>query len=274
MGFFVRGYGRASTAAQCLSTAQQNSICYEYFLAQKQIRPGWADAEWGGWFADEAVSRDSEFMQREMGSRIVALSKPGDVIIAAKLDRAFVNTADVHNTLAYLPSKQIDVVLLDINIDTTTAIGQCLVKVFAAIKELEVNEIRARTKAAASYRRQIGRPNSKAPFGYEIVKVKLPGVEKLQNYLVPDHAVRRLCDKVFEISESHGHAGGRVTANILNVMGVKNFQGRTWKPHAVIRYLHAARHGYPLPNGQLEPAPIPPDGEIVKVKVVLVKPDA
>jgi DNA invertase Pin-like site-specific DNA recombinase len=271
---FVRGYGRASTAVQVMSTGQQNSVCHDYFWLNKQVKPDWADAEWGGWFADEAVSRDSRFIQREQGSRILAASKPGDIIVSAKFDRTFVNAADVHDTLRYLQDNRIRIVVLDCDIDTTSPLGECFFKVMAALKELEVNEIRARTKASAAYRRQIGRPNSKAPFGYKIVKVKREGIEKLQNYLVPDHAVRRLCDKVFEISESHGHAGGRVTANILNVMGVKNFQGRTWKPHAVIRYLNAARHGYPLPNGQLEPAPIPPDGEIVKVKVVLVKPDA
>lgn len=271
MGFRVFGYGRASTSAQVLSTGQQNSVCHDYFWLNKQVKPEWADAEWGGWFADEAVSRDSQFIQREQGSRIIACSKPGDIIIAAKFDRTFVNAADVHNTLRYLQDHHIRIIVLDVDIDTTSPLGECFFKIMAALKELEVREIRVRTKAALQHRKQIGRPSGRPPLGWKS-EVYRRASGKLEKYLVPDYVVRRLCDEVFRISEQNGHAGGRKTAQILHDMGVKNFHNRIWKPHAVIRVLDAVRQGFPLQNGRLESAPIPPDA--VRVKLVPVKPDA
>src|SRR6188474_1020553 len=107
MSSICRGYGRASTDHQVQSTEQQESVELETFALYKRIKPDWKDAEWGGFFADEATSRVSAFSQRHFGSLVIAASQPGDIILVANYDRIFANVSDVCDTLKLLNERRV-----------------------------------------------------------------------------------------------------------------------------------------------------------------------
>jgi hypothetical protein len=92
---------------------------------------------------------------------------------------------------------------------------------------------------------------------------------KLQSYLIEDHDVRMLANELLAIAIQH-RAGCDKAAQIFNKMGIRQpGNGRTWKSKIVWRWLMAAKHGFPLPNGTRTPAAIPPDGVIVRLQKVM-----
>lgn len=268
MGIVVRGYGRASTDKQVLSTEQQEAKVVDAFGAYQKIKPEWEFAAWGGFFRDQAVCRETYFRQREAGSQILALSSPGDIILVSNYDRIFANVRDVCETLEILRDAKVGLVILDCQIDTTTIIGEFCFKLMALVKELDVKTIRERCRNHAAYRKRIGRPISGVcTIGWRIVSVIVPGIEGIQKYLVPHKRARRLASEITMIAE--GLNGNKLAAmRWCNRHKLFNFRGRRWNPETFNQWLWAAKANFPLPNGLQEAAPIPPNALPVHVSTI------
>jgi putative DNA-invertase from lambdoid prophage Rac len=96
----VCAYLRVSTAEQAgngdsLATQRQQVAGYA-------MMRGWPEPEY---FIDRGVSGSVRFADRPEGKQLLETARKGDVIITAKLDRAFRNAADALTTLEELKDR-------------------------------------------------------------------------------------------------------------------------------------------------------------------------
>jgi DNA invertase Pin-like site-specific DNA recombinase len=254
-----RGYGRRSDDKQVMSLEQQESVIKEAYALFQKVRPGWGDYEWGGFFADDVVSRDSKFHQRETGSLLLAATQAGDAIIVANYDRIFANVIDVCETLQFMQERQFKLCVLDMDIDLSSVMGPSLYKLLAVIKEMEVNEIRRRSREAAAHRRKIGRPVAGAnPVGWKSVGGLHP-TGKDYHYLYPDEEQRVYARHLYALKKRFPTRSLRALARLLNQRGDKHPSGRNWNAMSLRRWLNAVEQDFPLHNGSHEAAPMPAD---------------
>lgn len=260
--FVVRAYGRASTEKQVISPLQQESACKDAFSLYQRIKPGWANAVWGGFFADEAESRTSMLRQRPVGSLVLASTKPGDVVMASNYDRIFANVMDVCETIELIEQRKLRVVVLDLDVDLNHHMGQAVFKIMAAVKELEVKEIRRRGKETAAYRIANGLPWGKPPIGWKNKSFRDKRTKNVCRRFVPDDEGRALAKQILELRVRESLSFKQL-AHKLNRRGIRNPRGGTWTYPAVNRWVTAALREFPLKNGTHNPSPIPADAEHV-----------
>ena len=99
--------------------------------------------------SDENVSADIPLNEREGGQKLIDKAKNEPVsIIALKLDRLFRDAADCLNVTKMWKDEDTPIHLLDLGIDTTTAMGRAFLSSAATFAELERNLISERTKDA------------------------------------------------------------------------------------------------------------------------------
>jgi putative DNA-invertase from lambdoid prophage Rac len=77
---------------------------------------GWSEPEC---FIDRGVSGSAPFADRPEGKRLLETIEKGDVIITAKLDRAFRNAADALATLEELKEQGVGLHMIDLGGDVT-----------------------------------------------------------------------------------------------------------------------------------------------------------
>ena len=159
------GYLRVSTGRQTESglgiEAQTSTI--ETWATYKQLRVDWIQ--------DEAVSGTTAPDQRPgLSQALTRLENPADpaqTLITAKLDRLGRDTRDILNLAERARTNNWRLVLLDIDIDSSTPAGGLMLTVMAAIAEFERRIISERTRRAlAQLKAQgktLGRPDKTPP---------------------------------------------------------------------------------------------------------------
>lgn len=107
---------------------------------------------------------------KDIGSRagfkaLLERVKEGDTIVVTKLDRFARSTRDALETIEYLNSKGVGLVILNfggMNVDTTTPTGKLMITMFSAVAEFElgINKERQREGIAKAKERGVykGRP--------------------------------------------------------------------------------------------------------------------
>lgn len=142
----VYGYGRASTSTQVVTADVQEQKCKQWWMDNCSKLPNHV---YGGFFYDAATTAKTAFAQRPLAGRIYLEAKRGDMIIMSMYDRAFRSNRDFHNTFHELMERGIKIYPLDMpGIDPTTAVGEMMLSIMAAIKQLELNHIATRTSEA------------------------------------------------------------------------------------------------------------------------------
>src|SRR5262249_3745050 len=150
------GYSRCSTQDQADSglglEAQKRDIerHYKYKLEPQGIA-------WGGMSADAAVSGNTPFAERPSGGELNDRIQRGDHLIIAKLDRGFRRADDACRTVGAWRDRGITLHVLDVNLDTSTPIGDMVLKILAVVAEWERRRIGERTAAAVRMARQNGK---------------------------------------------------------------------------------------------------------------------
>jgi len=261
----VRGYGRASTDKQTLSTKQQESVVTAAFENRQRGNPAWREARWGGFFADNDTCRLTRFHQRENGSLLLANCQRGDVVIVSNFDRIFASVTDVCDTLESTQQRGWHLIILDMDIDTTTPLGEACFKLLAVIKELEVKERRRRNKAATEYRASVGLPIGPAPVGWKNIQVKENG--QIRSYCVKDKRMRELGDFILALQVKEKLSVVNL-CDRLNALDVRRPGGKKWKWRNLYDFLAKVRDGYPFSKRCHEPAPIPAHAEPVRVPTI------
>src|SRR3954470_1922070 len=163
----VYGYVRVSTAEQAdegSSLASQQRMIEGYALMK-----GWTVAEL---FVEAGVSGSVALADRPEGLRLLQSLRSGDVIVTAKLDRAFRSAADALGTLEQLKEDKISLHMIDLGGDVCgNGISKMVFTILAAVAEGERDRIRERIRDAKAHLTSQGIfSGGKRPFGSDIIE--------------------------------------------------------------------------------------------------------
>jgi putative DNA-invertase from lambdoid prophage Rac len=177
-----------TTYAYCrVSTSRQAEEGESLGVQRRQIE-GYATMlglEAPQFFVEEGVSGSKPMNERPAAKQLLAVLKPGDVIVAAKLDRMFRSALDALDNLNSLKEMGVSLHLIDLGGDVTgNGISKLVFTILSAVAESERDRIRSRVKETKADQRKRGRHlGGYRPFGYRIEK----GEDDIRGgQLVPD----------------------------------------------------------------------------------------
>ena len=220
----VIGYVRVSTREQAESglslSAQERRILqyceYKELNLVKLIR-------------DENVSAATPLAAREGGAELMALAKENKWgVVAIKLDRLF---RDAHDCLGVTKSWSelgIALHLMDLGVDTKTAMGRAFLTNAATYAELEKNLISERTKEALAQIKIEGGTLGAPAYGWEISED------------LDENGRRKVIPKADELKivyeclalRTAGHTYQQI-ADKFNREGIPTKRGKAWHPSSV-----------------------------------------
>ena len=161
----VYGYARVSTERQ----ADEGVSLEEQIrrIEGRALEQGWQIAEV---FIERGISGSVPLGDRPEGARLMATLQPGDVVIAAKLDRMFRSAWNALNVIREFQRRQISLWLLDLGGDVSGyGIAKLVLTILAAIAEFERERIGERIRDAKRHQRRSGQYlGGDRPFGWEI----------------------------------------------------------------------------------------------------------
>src|SRR3954452_23649024 len=105
----VYGYARVSTAEQADEGSSLDSQRQQ--ITGYAMMKGWTV---DGFFIEAGVSGSVPLAERPEGQRLLAVVKPGDVIVTPKLDRMFRSASDALGTLEELKDQGIGLHMIDL----------------------------------------------------------------------------------------------------------------------------------------------------------------
>lgn len=166
----ICGYVRVSTSEQA---ANGNSLdTQKQQITGYAMMKGWDVAEF---FVEGGISGSVPLAERPEGRRLLATVGAGDVIITARLDRAFRSASDALGTLEELKDSGVALHMIDLGGDVCgNGISKLVFTILSAVAENERDRIRERirdVKRNLASRGVYG--GGKRPIGYDVVDGKL-----------------------------------------------------------------------------------------------------
>lgn len=152
-------YGRISTDLQKeTSVTEQIRRCKQY-------------VEMKGWtlvddFTDVGTGMN---MERQGFKSMMDRVEEWDVVVAYKLDRFHRSSANAQTWAANLNNIGKNFVALDIDVDTTSAMGMAVFRIITALNQMEVEVTKERTRMGLLGVKNEGRWVGKPPYGYDSV---------------------------------------------------------------------------------------------------------
>jgi len=121
-------------------------------------------------YVERGVSGARPLDDRPEGRGLIAALKPGDTVIASKLDRMFRSASDALDILERLKSQRVHLVLLDLGGDVTGAgVASLIFSILAAVAQFERERIADRVREMKEHQKQSGRyRGGKPPFGFVV----------------------------------------------------------------------------------------------------------
>jgi DNA invertase Pin-like site-specific DNA recombinase len=121
-------------------------------------------------FVETGISGSVPLAERPKGAELLELLQPGDVVIAAKLDRMFRSALDALTTIKELQRRHISLWLLDVGGDVSgNGVAKLMLTIVSAFAEFERDRIRERIRDAKAQMRAAGRlQGGKRPFGFQV----------------------------------------------------------------------------------------------------------
>lgn len=161
----VYGYTRVSTSRQAdegesLEVQQRTIAGYALMLGLTVDRM----------FVERGVSGSVPLSDRAEGTALLAILKPGDVVITPKLDRMFRSALDALEVLAKLKARSVGLHMIDLGGDVTgNGISKLVFTILSAVAEAERDRIRERVTQVKRDQRQRNRYlGGIVPFGFEV----------------------------------------------------------------------------------------------------------
>ncbi len=151
------GYGRVSTSGQSLDIQKQRLVesgCEKIFAEKFSGKSG---------------------SQRAQLEAALDYIREGDIFMVTKLDRLARSVVDLANIAKLLEEKKVDLVVLDQQVDTTSATGRLLFYMISAIGEFERDMINQRTSEGRAVAKAKG-----VKFGRKSVLESMSAVKQKQ----------------------------------------------------------------------------------------------
>ena len=152
-------YGRVSTGRQAASGISLDDQAEK--LAEVVTSRGWVHV---AHLTDAGLSGRKMTNRKGLLDALARLDRgEADVLVAAKIDRVSRSTTDFAKLLDHAEKKGWKLVVLDADVDTTTAAGRLLVDVVSAAASFESRRIGERQRAVHAVRRSQGKRAGQAP---------------------------------------------------------------------------------------------------------------
>jgi DNA invertase Pin-like site-specific DNA recombinase len=229
----VYGYIRVSTDKQALSPETQRHTIEETARRHGLSIDAWfQDApvqnQDGSW--NDAQSGKVPLPERKAGKVLCERLKRGDVVIVAKVDRAFRKLSDCVIMLDRWERLGVSLVLCDFPMlsDLSNPFGKAMVQLVAVFAEIERKLISQRTREALALRKRKGHAHSRFP-GYGF-KWERRGHTKVK---VTDLEERRIMAEIAKW-RIDGHAWDQIAAH-LTAQGILTKDGTPWSQWRVRR---------------------------------------
>jgi putative DNA-invertase from lambdoid prophage Rac len=206
----VFGYCRVSTTEQAddgASLAAQQRQITGYCMMK-----GWQVAQL---FVERGVSGSVPLADRPQGRKLLAAAGKGDVIMTAKLDRAFRSAADALAVLEEFKAQGIGLHMIDLGGDVCgNGISKLVFTILSAVAESERDRIRERIRDVKAYLSSQGIfSGGKRQFGFDIV---------------PDGDVSRLVPNAKEQAVIEQMKAMEKDGATLRAIGAKVGMGPVW----------------------------------------------
>jgi DNA invertase Pin-like site-specific DNA recombinase len=162
-------YGRVSTGRQAetgLSLGDQEDKLGEYISSR-----GWVHV---GHLTDPGAS-GRKLQNRKGLQEALAMLDAGeaDVLVAAKCDRVARSTSDFAGLLDRAERRGWSLVVLDVDVDTSTAAGRLVSEIVSAAASFESRRIGERVRDAHAVRRAMGKRAGQAPILPQDVRMRI-----------------------------------------------------------------------------------------------------
>lgn len=109
-------------------------------------------------YVEGGVSGSVPLSDREQGAALLAILKPGDAVVTAKLDRMFRSALDALDVLAKLKARNVSLHMIDLGGDVTgNGISKLVFTILSAVAEAERDRIRDRVTSMKQDQKRRGR---------------------------------------------------------------------------------------------------------------------
>jgi putative DNA-invertase from lambdoid prophage Rac len=160
----IYGYCRVSTTDQA-----ENGVSLDEQrrrIEGRCLEEGWQLTDM---LIERGISGSIPLARRPQGSRLLQLVKPGDTVVAAKLDRVFRSARDALNVIEDLRARKISLWMLDVGDCSGNGVSQLVITIMAAVADFERGRIGERIREGKAQMRHEGRHQGGArPFGWAI----------------------------------------------------------------------------------------------------------
>lgn len=181
-------------------------------------------------FADEGLSAKRGSKRPGLEKAMREVCKTRGLLIVFSLSRFARSTHDAIVLVERLEKCQADLASITESIDTTSAMGRFVFRLFASLGELERDQVSERTRAAMQHQRQRGRRISgRVPYGYDL---------RDDGQLVRNRREQRHLQKI--VRWRMEGLSMRAIAERLNAKGIPAKQGGQWVVSGVQSVLRRA----------------------------------
>lgn len=235
------GYIRVSTDKQSLSPEAQRDI-----IQRTAERNGLGDIDIV-WFQDapvqnpdgswnDAICAKTPLPERPAGGELCARLKRGDVLIIAKMDRAFRKLSDCVLMMDRWERLGVALIVCDFPslMDLDNPYQKAMAQLCAVFAELERKLISQRTREALALKKRKGHGHNRFPgYGFSWKRQFDREQGKYVKVRVPDPEERKIMDEIVKW-KSGGHSWDEIHLN-LQCQGVLTKHGTPWSRSRIVR---------------------------------------
>ena len=157
------GYGRASLHREELTLSGQRDVTEAWFMLKSATTPG---LTWGGFVADAAATQTVDMFMRPVAEKLMMKMKAKDIFVVASASRAFRSFINLSKFTSQFRERKIDLVLFDLEIDTTTEIGRRILLAVTSVSMMESTAVSRDTKEAMASKWNEAKWSRYAPIGW------------------------------------------------------------------------------------------------------------